>query len=332
MLRRTQFQSIELSANLVEQLRDGFVDSSCGEDMFDAVVGLLGMLAVLGGQRPAATRRSRLATGSRCRRLEFWAAVCRSYSRRRRLLDATLPAMKDGLAMRPIPVLVLGSLIGLGCSGRVATDQATGGAAENVGEPNGVAESGGQANIGGACQTGGKAGTPEGGTDAGLVSCDDVAPTETGTCCTVTECASDEPTATISGTTPLGAVNFSHGAVGGTAGMSESRWIEFAAEATPVTYSSSVAYCGSGDLRVDFPGIFFSPSTVGPQVVTVTIHLAEGAGAVNLASTQGTANLTTTDAGMSGGLSGTLDIVSPGWDVHGSFAAPACSAFFFNDK
>jgi len=43
--------NIELSRTLVEQLRDGFGSAGDGEDRFDTVVGLLGMLAVVRGYR-----------------------------------------------------------------------------------------------------------------------------------------------------------------------------------------------------------------------------------------------------------------------------------------
>jgi hypothetical protein len=42
---------LDLSAQLVAQLRDGFGEDGAGEDRFDTVIGLLGMLAVLGGSR-----------------------------------------------------------------------------------------------------------------------------------------------------------------------------------------------------------------------------------------------------------------------------------------
>ena len=42
---------LDLSPQLVAQLRDGFGEDGTGEDRFDAVIGLLGMLAVLGGSR-----------------------------------------------------------------------------------------------------------------------------------------------------------------------------------------------------------------------------------------------------------------------------------------
>lgn len=51
MLRSAHGAGLTLSPALVAQLRDGFGDDAAGEDRFDAVVGLLGMLAVVRGDR-----------------------------------------------------------------------------------------------------------------------------------------------------------------------------------------------------------------------------------------------------------------------------------------
>src|SRR5690606_10063778 len=44
--------NIGLSAQLTKSIRDGFGEGKQGEDPFDAAIGLLGMIAVVQGQRP----------------------------------------------------------------------------------------------------------------------------------------------------------------------------------------------------------------------------------------------------------------------------------------
>ena len=56
-----------LSPPLVAQIRDGFGKSNEGDDRFDAVVGLLGMLNVVWGRRPAGTPQR-----DTVRRVEGW--------------------------------------------------------------------------------------------------------------------------------------------------------------------------------------------------------------------------------------------------------------------
>lgn len=51
MLAWAVTQGVVLSAALREEIADGFGDAPTGEDRFDAVVGVLGMLAVLPSPR-----------------------------------------------------------------------------------------------------------------------------------------------------------------------------------------------------------------------------------------------------------------------------------------
>lgn len=44
--------NIELDADLIDAIRDGFGGDAAGEDRFDSVIGLFGMLNVLLGRRP----------------------------------------------------------------------------------------------------------------------------------------------------------------------------------------------------------------------------------------------------------------------------------------
>jgi hypothetical protein len=51
IVKRANATRIEIAANIVQQLRDGFGADAEGEDRFDAIAGLLGMLAVIHGER-----------------------------------------------------------------------------------------------------------------------------------------------------------------------------------------------------------------------------------------------------------------------------------------
>ncbi len=67
VIKRAAAAELELATDLLSQLRDGFGDRSDGEDRFDAVMGLLGMLAVLRGERPVGVPDDR-----RVHRVEGW--------------------------------------------------------------------------------------------------------------------------------------------------------------------------------------------------------------------------------------------------------------------
>ena len=67
MVQWAQSNGIEISEDIVQQLRDGFGPSAEGEDRFDAVVGLLGMLAVVRGRRAEGIPR-----GEEVHRVEGW--------------------------------------------------------------------------------------------------------------------------------------------------------------------------------------------------------------------------------------------------------------------
>lgn len=58
---------LRLSPGLIEQIESGFGDDASGEDPFDAFVGLLSMLDVVAGRRPAAP-----ALADEVRRVEGW--------------------------------------------------------------------------------------------------------------------------------------------------------------------------------------------------------------------------------------------------------------------
>jgi len=52
LLNHLREERLEISKDLLEQIRDGFGTDRLGEDKFDAVIGVLGMLAVLRERRP----------------------------------------------------------------------------------------------------------------------------------------------------------------------------------------------------------------------------------------------------------------------------------------
>jgi hypothetical protein len=58
---------IELLPDLIDELRDGFGGGSDGEDRFDAVMGVLGMIAVVRGELEVG-----IPEGDGVRRVEGW--------------------------------------------------------------------------------------------------------------------------------------------------------------------------------------------------------------------------------------------------------------------
>ncbi len=59
--------TLRLSPELMQQIESGFVPDKSGEDPFDAFVGLVSMLEVVRGRRPAAP-----ALDAEVRRVEGW--------------------------------------------------------------------------------------------------------------------------------------------------------------------------------------------------------------------------------------------------------------------
>jgi len=67
LLTWAEDQQVSLAPGLSEQIQDGFGPSSDGEDRFDVVVGLIGMLNLLLGSQPRAEQPQGFI-----RRIEGW--------------------------------------------------------------------------------------------------------------------------------------------------------------------------------------------------------------------------------------------------------------------
>ena len=67
VMRKAADAGIELLPDLIDELRDGFGSGSDGEDRFDAVMGVLGMIAVVRGEREVG-----IPEGDEVRRVEGW--------------------------------------------------------------------------------------------------------------------------------------------------------------------------------------------------------------------------------------------------------------------